>query len=782
MSRQPASEWRLERDNRPEEERLHARAEWEKEKRANVMSVLSLGCLRKTRATMDSNNLEEMEKLKPRCRFKTEFGMENKVSKPAHKAKKSKTIDRIQLFDDVASGDVTKLKGLKRYLRQNGLRLSDSLFKTFGKTVLMKALLNLREGQNDMVEYLLDISERIGDIKDLVNAAYTDADYKGQTALHIAIERRSIYFVEKLVQKGADVNAKACGKFFQLSDEPSFYFGELPLSLAACTNQPEMVNFLLDNNYQSADASEQDSHGNTVLHTLVLLADNTNENTEFITTMYDHILTFTAKKRPDLKLEDIPNKDGMTPLKLAAKTGKIELLKHILHREFLDKETKHLSRKFTEWAYGPIHSSLYDLKSLDTYNDDNSILDIIVYNSNISNRPEMLQVEPLWCLIKEKWNQFARKGFLFHFLVYLLYLSIFTAIAYKNVDIMSPSPAEQTSERGLYVLGQLLTVIASCYFFINGILDLMRKRPKLHTLMIDGYYDVLFSMQGFFFLVSALLYIIGEPEYLPLLVMSLVLSWVNLLYFSRGHKHMGVYSVMIQKVILGDIIPFLFIYIIFLSGFSTAIVALVTEPHPQSRFYDKSLCTSDSEDNGCKKGEFKKMTFTSLELFKFTIGMGDLAFTDGYKYKGVLFLLLIFYLVLTYVLLFNMLIALMSRTVEETATESNNIWKLQKAITTLDLERSLPMWMRTRLRSGVEKDLGTMSGKQDKRWFFRVEEVNWNQWNSKINLRIMTEEPLNRDTSQASDTTTEPDKKGQGFLRNISQRTRQQMKESTDSV
>ncbi|KAM4624542.1 transient receptor potential cation channel subfamily V member 1-like [Polymixia lowei] len=765
MSRQPSSEWRMERDNRPEEERLRARAEWEKEKRANVMSVLSLGCLRKTRATMDSNNEEEMEKLKPRCRFKTEFGMENKASQPADKAKKSKTIDRKQLFDDVASGDVTKLEGLETYLRQNGLRLSDSLYKTFGKTVLMKALLNLREGQNDMVEYLLDISERIGDIKDLVNAAYTDADYKGQTALHIAIERRSIHFVEKLVQKGADVNAKACGKFFQPmkefplvmnSDEPRFYFGELPLSLAACTNQPEMVKFLLDNNYQSADASEQDSHGNTVLHILVLLADNTNENTEFTTTMYDHILTITAIKTPDLKLEDSTNQEGMTPLKLTAEKGKIELLKHILHREFQDEETKHLSRKFTEWAYGPIHSSLYDLKSLDTYNDDNSILDIIVYNSNISNRPEMLQVEPLWCLIKEKWNQFACKGFLFHFLVYLLYLSIFTAIAYNNVDIMSPSPDEQILERGLYVLGQLLTVIASCFFFLKGILDLMRKRPKLHTLMIDGYYDMLFSLQGFFFLVSTVLYISGRLEYLAFLVMSLVLSWVNLLYFCRGHKHMGVYSVMIQKVILGDIIPFLFIYIIFLSGFSTAIVALVTEPPPRSRFYDKSQCTSDAEDDSCKKDDFKNITFTSLELFKFTIGMGDLEFTDVYKYKGVLFLLLIFYLVLTYVLLFNMLIALMSRTVEKTATESNNIWKLQKAITTLDLERSLPMWMRTRLRSGVEKDLGTMSGKQDKRWFFRVEEVNWNQWNSKISLRIMTEEPLKRNTSQASDTTTEP--------------------------
>lgn len=48
----------------------------------------------------------------------------------------------------------------------------------------------------------------------------------GQTALHIAIERRSISYVKLLVSKGADVHAKACGTFFQPHDGPSFYFGE----------------------------------------------------------------------------------------------------------------------------------------------------------------------------------------------------------------------------------------------------------------------------------------------------------------------------------------------------------------------------------------------------------------------------------------------------------------------------------------------------------------------------------------------------------------------------
>lgn len=140
----------------------------------------------------------------------------------------------------------------------------------------MKGLLHIKDDKNETVELLIDISEKLGDIKEFVNAAYTDSYYKGkalcearslylnftyfnctsaiffpisvykemhvllwyrywyvaptgQTALHIAIERRSLSYVKLLVSKGADVHAKACGKFFQPHDGPYFYFGESTL-------------------------------------------------------------------------------------------------------------------------------------------------------------------------------------------------------------------------------------------------------------------------------------------------------------------------------------------------------------------------------------------------------------------------------------------------------------------------------------------------------------------------------------------------------------------------
>lgn len=67
----------------------------------------------------------------------------------------------------------------------------------------------------------------------------------------------------------------------------------------------------------------QDSRGNTVLHALVAIADNTRENTKFVTKMYDLLLLKCARLFPDSNLEAVLNNDGLSPLMMAAKAGKI---------------------------------------------------------------------------------------------------------------------------------------------------------------------------------------------------------------------------------------------------------------------------------------------------------------------------------------------------------------------------------------------------------------------------------------------------------------------------
>lgn len=84
----------------------------------------------------------------------------------------------------------------------------------------------------------------------------------------------------------------------------------------------------MDNEHRRANANETDSQGNTVLHALVVVADNSRENTDFIVDMYDRILKNAARLNPQLTLEDKENRSGLTPLKLAAKTGKSGVTHH----------------------------------------------------------------------------------------------------------------------------------------------------------------------------------------------------------------------------------------------------------------------------------------------------------------------------------------------------------------------------------------------------------------------------------------------------------------------
>lgn len=64
-----------------------------------------------------------------------------------------------------------------------------------------------------------------------------------------------------------------------------------------------------------------------------------------------------------------------------------QVFQHIIRREIKDEEVRHLSRKFKDWAYGPVYSSLYDLSSLDTCGEEPSVLEILVYNSRNEVNP-----------------------------------------------------------------------------------------------------------------------------------------------------------------------------------------------------------------------------------------------------------------------------------------------------------------------------------------------------------------------------------------------------------
>ncbi|XP_006870506.1 PREDICTED: transient receptor potential cation channel subfamily V member 4 isoform X4 [Chrysochloris asiatica] len=600
-----------------------------------------------------------------------------------------KVFNRPILFDIVSRGSTADLDGLLPFLLTHKKRLTDEEFRepSTGKTCLPKALLNLSNGRNDTIPLLLDIAERTGNMREFINSPFRDVYYRGQTALHIAIERRCKHYVELLVAQGADVHAQARGRFFQPKDEGGyFYFGELPLSLAACTNQPHIVNYLTENPHKKADMRRQDSRGNTVLHALVAIADNTRENTKFVTKMYDLLLLKCARLFPDSNLEAVLNNDSLSPLMMAAKTGKI------------------------------------------------------------GNRHEMLAVEPINELLRDKWRKFGAVSFYISVVSYLCAMVIFTLTAYYQPLEGTPPYPYHTTVDYLRLAGEIITLFTGVLFFFTNIKDLfMKKCPGVNSLFIDGSFQLLYFIYSVLVIVSAALYLAGIEAYLAVMVFALVLGWMNALYFTRGLKLTGTYSIMIQKILFKDLFRFLLVYLLFMIGYASALVSLLNPCANMKVCNQEETNCSVPTYPSCRDSE----TFSTflLDLFKLTIGMGDLEMLSSTKYPVVFIILLVTYIILTFVLLLNMLIALMGETVGQVSKESKHIWKLQWATTILDIERSFPVFLRKAFRSGEMVTVGKGSdGTPDRRWCFRVDEVNWSHWNQ--NLGIINEDPGKNETYQ----------------------------------
>ncbi|XP_031517017.1 transient receptor potential cation channel subfamily V member 2-like isoform X1 [Papio anubis] len=413
---------------------------------------------------MESPFQGEDRKFAPQIKVNLKYGKGTGASQPD-----PNRFDRDRLFNAVSRGVPEDLAGLPEYLCKTSKYLTDSEYTegSTGKTCLMKAVLNLKDGVNACILPLLQIDRDSGNPQPLVNAQCTDDYYRGHSALHIAIEKRSLQCVKLLVENGANVHAQACGRFFQKGQGTCFYFGELPLSLAACTKQWDVVSYLLENPHQPASLQATDSQGNTVLHALVMISDNSAENIALVTSMYDGLLQAGARLCPTVQLEDIRNRQDLTPLKLAAKEGKIEIFRHILQREF--SGLSHLSRKFTEWCYGPVRVSLYDLASVDSC-EENSVLEIIAFHCKSPHRHRMVVLEPLNKLLQAKWDLLIPRFFL-NFLCNLIYMFIFTAVAYHQPALKKQAAPHPKAEVGnsMLLAGHIFVLLAGIYLLVGQV-------------------------------------------------------------------------------------------------------------------------------------------------------------------------------------------------------------------------------------------------------------------------------------------------------------------------
>ncbi|XP_066568498.1 transient receptor potential cation channel subfamily V member 6-like [Amia ocellicauda] len=616
-----------------------------------------------------------------------------------------KRIDDIPLFFAAKENDVPSIRKLLQCP-------STDMFQrgALGETALHVAVLF------DNLEASVTLMEGV---PDLINEPMTSDLYEGVTALHVAVLNQNVNLVHELIVRGSDVSlTRAMGWYFKKKRGGLFYFGEHVLSFAASMGNEEIVSMVIE---AGADIRAQDSLGNTVLHILTLQPSKT-----ISCQIFDLLMQLAdrqvatghrqvdkgrkgSQEQVGVSLDLLPNHRGLTPLKLAAKEGNLVMFQHMVGR-----------RRRVQWSLGPVTSTLYDLTEIDSWSDRRSVLELIVSSSNREAR-RVLEVTPVRQLASLKWQLYGQLYFRCLLLLYLLYLGCFTLCCFyrplqpvpsnytleypgsSTIYIQKPLQESYIShEDHLRLIGEIFSVVGALVILLLEIPNILHVGAKRYfgQTVLGGPFHVILIGYACLVLVILVLRLTSSDGEMVVMAIALVLGWCNVMYFARGFEMLGPYMIMIQKIIFGDLTKFIWLSILVLMGFSTALwmVYMTQDPSAMPPY-----------------SSFPVSLFSQFEL---SVGLVDLPVDHTLRTPAVVHVLHVCFSVVSYLLLLNLLIAMMSDTHWRVAQERDEVWRAQVVATTIMLERRLPRWLWPRLGvSGRSYGLGD-------NWYLRVEERN----------------------------------------------------------
>ncbi|KAM4693731.1 transient receptor potential cation channel subfamily V member 6-like isoform 2-T2 [Discoglossus pictus] len=519
------------------------------------------------------------------------------------------------LFFKAAKENNVKL--LKRLIGED---VDPSMKGAMGETVLHTAAMY---NNQEALVVLLDA------FPFLINKPMECDIYKGETVLHIAVVNQNTDMVKELIARKADTrNARAVGTFFAPRKKGYYYYGEYVTSFAAAVGNKEILQLLVES---GAPLDSQDNQGNTVFHILVL-----HPNKLMACKIYDFLVSLIPKEQVP-HLESITNNEGLTPLKLSAQEGDLAMFKHFMKR-----------RRQAYWAFGPLTSTLYDLTGIDSWNDRQSVIDVICNSRN-------------------------------------------DAEAYKT--------------KGDYVrlVGEIVVVLGAIVILATEISQFIRKGAKhfFGNTVTGGPFHIIMLLYACFIISMMVLRFLNNEDETVVMSLALICAWCNVIYFARGFKLLGPLCIMIQKMILGDLLRFCIILITVLIGFAAA-------------FYIHFQTV-----NVALFPYFCTFPVTLFTLFQLMMGLDNLPIPSDVNMPKMIMVLYMVYMFFAFVLLLNLLIALMTDTHFRVNKERNILWRAQIAATTIMLERIVPSWLWP--RTGIP---GEILGLEDGKWYLRVEEKN----------------------------------------------------------
>uniref|UniRef100_A0A1I7ZKR4 ANK_REP_REGION domain-containing protein n=1 Tax=Steinernema glaseri TaxID=37863 RepID=A0A1I7ZKR4_9BILA len=480
-----------------------------------------------------------------------------------------------------------------------------------GENLLHICLLHNTVDHNDLAKLLVKRYPK------MVNDIFISEEYYGFSPLHQAIVNEDVEMVYFMCRNHADVHQRCYGSFFCAEDQKSsrtdslehewvdlvhntrytgqMYWGEYPLSFAACTNQPDCFRLL---RACKADPNQQDTNGNTVLHMAVI-----HELPEM----------FRLAHESGAKLH-MKNYQKLTPMGVAAKLAKKEMFDLILELE-----------QDILWTYGDVICTAFPLQGIDTIDqvtghlNHTSALSLVVYgkkNTHLDFFDGLLED-----LLEEKWKAFARNRLIWSMTSYLVYLLCFYAafmtrscfseremtnvwvhandthtsllprffmghFSYLSVpfdyDVIGErchlwnykDPPGDYTQR-IRLASEVVTLLFASAQTAREVMDIGHGGRKRWWEVTRSFPAKMLHKFGFSIVVAMLplRFSCALNDRVVLLentcaIVAVLATTFHLFFFCRGMKFVGPFVLMVYKIIIGDMLRFLLIYLIFLISFS----------------------------------------------------------------------------------------------------------------------------------------------------------------------------------------------------------------------
>ncbi|XP_078538459.1 transient receptor potential cation channel subfamily V member 6-like [Lissotriton helveticus] len=562
----------------------------------------------------------------------------------------------------------------------------------------------------------------------LINEPMTSDLYEGQMALHIAVLNQNVKIVKELIGRGANVSSpRATGTFFKRGPQNIIYFGEHVLSFAACVGNEGIVRLLIEN---GANIKAQDSLGNTVLHVLALQPIKS-----IYCQMYDLILSYDAKTK-DTPLDKIQNKDGLTPFKLAAVKGNTGLFQHIVKK-----------RRHVQCLFGPVTSSLYHLSGIDSWEDNESVLELVTSTGN-QEAYRILGLSPVKELVKMKWKTYRDTYFFASGILYVMYMICFTlccinrplmpfvnATLSSGLPLLAPKTLQDsyvTVQDFLRLVGELICVTGAIAILLLQITDVLHsgyRRFFRQTIWAEPFSIIIMAFALLILVILVMRVTTTDGEEIPMAI-AVILGWCYILYFSRGSKLVGPFTIMIQKMAYGDLLRFFWLMTVVILGYSTALFVA---------FQEQEQLAFGAFEN------YPISLISTYELFHNILnGPANYTVENPIMY-GPLYCS---FCVIAFLLMFNLLIATLGDTHSNMDKEKDELWRAQIAAAAIMMEHRLPkgLWHRSGF-SGKEYGL-------EDRWYINVDDRNDH---SKQKMRQIVEQS-DEDSAKRSPETDTPEK------------------------